>query len=265
MEPHEFLGKKVDYESSKAVIVPVHFASTTYTQNTAEAPRTILLSWNFEEYDVELGYNPSNIGIYPMVEVWEPSIEETMKRLNAVASKTIKDKKFPVFLGGDHSITIGITSAFDNITVICFDAHADLKEEYAGGKYSHGCVIKRVREKFPVIQFGVRSMDECEAKAAAKLKLFRNFDERIMDEINTDVYVSIDVDVLDPTVMPAVVLPEPNGMSWNELSSALKLIFERKNVVGCDICELSPIPGFATPNVLCANLAYKMIGYKFMK
>ncbi|MFH1143880.1 MAG: arginase family protein, partial [Candidatus Eisenbacteria bacterium] len=186
--------------------------------------------------------------------------------------------KFPLLIGGDHSITIGALEAlsrhWENPWVLQFDAHADLRDSYQGSPFSHACVMARARENFSCVQVGIRSWSEEED---ARLwehpeRVFpaseieenpRAAAARLEQVLGDPVYVTLDLDCLDPTCMPATGTPEPGGLGWRSLTRLLRLVAQRRHVVGCDICELSPIPGFVAPDFLAARLAAKMIAYVF--
>lgn len=269
METVEFMDRETSFKAAKALVVPVPFSSTRHTKGCEKAPREILQSFDMEEYDIELGYSPNSVGIYPLPEknFDRTKIEEAIEGITEIA-KTTKGK-FPVFLGGDHSVAIGTTAAFGDVTVISLDAHADLRDTYGGSKYSNGCVMRRISEKNRIMQFGIRTVAEEEREVIKKHEVYANVTPRELEsalsKAGDDIYLTVDVDVLDSSIMPATNYIEPGGLGWKELLGVIMIIFQKKNVVGCDICELSPIPGFNAPNVLCAHLAYKMIGYKFAK
>jgi len=270
LKPVEFMGRGVEYEEAGALIVPLPYASVPHTENTKNSPSEILLAWNFEEFDLELGYEPSSVGIYPLPERQYPC-EKGLAEIQKLASDIFDGNRFPIFLGGDHSITIPINSALKDVSIICFDAHTDLKDEYEGSRLSHMCVNRRISENNEVYLIGNRSVgrEEFDFIESSDVKAYGQLSKeelkQIIEKSDDDVYISIDVDVLDPSIMPAVTMPEQGGMSWQEMVSTLKVLFQKKNVVGMDITELSPVPNLIAPNALCAQLAYKCIGYKFNK
>ncbi len=273
LTPIQFMGTEMNFESSKAVIVPLPYSSVVHTENTVNGPMEILFAWNFEEFDLELGYEPSSVGVYPLPERQYVG-EKGFNQIQNLAERLFESKKFPVFLGGDHSVTIATTAGLKGLkdtSIICFDAHSDLKNEYEGSQFSHMCVNRRISEKTDVYIIGNRSIgkEELEYVKTTNVNAYGKLsgDElrEILDKSSDEVYISIDVDVFTPSVMPAVTMPEQDGLTWQEVIKTLKVLFQHKNVVGMDITELSPIPNFTSPNALCAQLAYKCIGYKFAK
>jgi len=159
--------------------------------------------------------------------------------------------------------------------VLQIDAHADLRDCYMGTKHNHACAMRRSLEFAPVTQVGIRSLSAEEAKAAPSLKTTMFYDatmrkdprwiDAVVETLADPVYITIDVDGLDPAIMPATGTPEPGGLSWYEILALLRATFTRRNVVACDLVELSPLPGLVAPNFLCAKLVYKMLTYKYAR
>lgn len=279
LEPYNFGGlEKQNYRSSKIVIVPVPYESTTYyISGTKEGPWAIInASRHMELYDIDKDKDISKAGIFTLEEL-EPSKnspKETSVRIENVITKILDDGKIPVMLGGEHSISLGSISAckkkyLRNLSVLQLDAHADLRNEFEGTKFHHGCVIRRVVDdlKLPVTQVGVRSQSEEEAnylKDSKKNNVFydkKYSSEEVIGTLKENVYLTLDLDVLDPSIMPAVGTPEPGGLDWDEVSSLIKEVSQNRKIIGADIVELSPIPGFISPDFLAAKLVYRIIGY----
>jgi len=277
LEPYNFGGlEKQDYKSSRIIIFPVPYSSTTYWKSgTEEGPQAIIeASRHIELYDLELKKDFRKIGIFTFKEL-EPSKEspkETIFRIKKVVEKVLEDGKFPLILGGEHSITVGAVLAFkekfSNLSVLQIDAHSDLRDEYEGTKYHQACVMRRVRElNLPVTQAGIRSMSEEEAQYIKKEKIKNIFSaaalpiEKIISSLKENVYLTLDLDAIDPSIMPSVALPEPAGLEWDKISSLLEKVAKSRKIVGADVVELSPIPGLDAPNFLAAKLIYKIIGY----
>jgi len=231
---------------------------------------------NMEVYDIETDSEVYRKGIHILPPIDEQSSPEAV--FQAVYKSTIellKTNKFLTFFGGEHSISIGIIKAFyqkhPNITILQLDAHADLRESYMGSKYNHACALHDASLNSNLIQVGIRSMDSCEKQFMNKEKCFFAEDMFANDEwteksirlMTDDVYITIDLDVFDPSIMPATGTPEPGGLGWNRTISYLKEIFKTKNVLGFDIVELAPIKNFKAPNFLAAKLYYKLLSYKF--
>ncbi len=204
---------------------------------------------------------------------------EMMAEIRRVTAAILEHDKFPIVLGGEHSITSPVVAAmagkYPGLSVLQIDAHADLRDTYMGTRFNHACAMRRVLEHARSTQVGIRSMSTEEAKAAPTLptRIFydvnmredKNWIEQVVDSLGEKVYITIDVDGLDPAIMPATGTPEPGGLSWYELLSVLRAVISARTVVGCDIVELSPLPGMAAPNFLCAKLVYKILTYQFKK
>ncbi|VVB73209.1 N(1)-aminopropylagmatine ureohydrolase [uncultured archaeon] len=266
-----FMNRNVTFEESRACVVPVPYATTSYTEGTRDAPEQILLNWNVEDYDLELGYAPCSVGIYPLPER-EYEGAEGLDLVRKVAKELFKFKKFPVFLGGDQAITIATAKAaadvFGDMTVIFLDAHSDMKAEFEGKNVTGMSVVKQLGD-MDTLQIGVRNIGSEELDDMSEKEAFNRITDKelatALSNASRNVYISIDVDVFDPSLMPATPMPEPDGYTWSEVIGLIRKIAARKNIVGCDIAEHSPIPGFTAPSIMCAQLAYKVIGLKFEK
>lgn len=231
---------------------------------------------NMELYDIETDSEVYRKGIYILPELTEKSSPEAVfKKVYEHTKVLLNAKKFLTFFGGEHSISIGIIKAFykkhPKITILQLDAHADLRKSYLGSKYNHACALHDASNHTNLIQVGIRSMDRSENQYLKKEKCFFaedifNKTDWINKSINlmTDkVYLTIDLDVFDPSIMPATGTPEPGGLDWNTTIKYLKKVFKRKNVLGFDIVELAPIKNNKAPNFLAAKLYYKLLSYKF--
>jgi agmatinase len=204
-------------------------------------------------------------------------MEEVIGEIRRVAAEIVSRDKFPVVLGGEHSITAPVVSAvaakYPGLSVLQIDAHADLRESYMGTPYNHACAMRRVLEHARATQVGIRSLSSEEAAAAPTLptQIFYDYNmrrhddwiERVVDSLSETVYITIDCDGFDPAIMPAVGTPEPGGLTWYEALALLRRVIESRRVVGCDIVELCPLPGNVAPNFLCAKLIYKILTYRF--
>jgi agmatinase len=229
-----------------------------------------------ELYDIETDMEVYKKGIHVLPKITENSSPESVFEI--VYNKTkqlLKTNKFLTFFGGEHSISIGIIKAFyqkyPNITILQLDAHSDLRASYLGSKYNHSCALHDANKNSNLIQVGIRSMDISEKQYLNKEKCFFAEDmyfsnDWIDDSIRLmtdDIYITIDLDFLDPSIMPATGTPEPGGIDWNKCITYLKTVFKEKNVVGFDIVELAPIENNKGPNFLTAKLYYKLLSYKF--
>jgi agmatinase len=276
--PAEFSG----YDSSRVAVLPVPYDSTTEWNGGAKnGPRSIIeASYYLEWYDLELEKELYSMGIHTLPEL-EPDFsgpEKMILKVREAVSALLGDSKFVVTLGGEHSISLGSIGAYaekySNCSVLQLDAHSDLRDEYLGTKYGHACVMRRVAELCPITQVGIRAIS-LEEKNFIGSKGFRPFFfdrgdielpiQKIIDSLGDKVYVTIDLDVFDPSIMSAVGTPEPGGISWHQALSLLKAVSEQRKIVGCDVVELSPDQGPAACSFLAAKLIYKLIGYSFLK
>jgi agmatinase len=269
------------FDQARAVILPAPVERTTsYGGGTKHGPREILqASSHMELWDEELGVDVHRAGIFTLPEMELPfgELDPLMAELRRVASEILRRDKFLVTLGGEHSITPPLVAAaaetYPGLSVLQIDAHADLRDEYMGTPHNHACAIRRTLDHAPVTQVGIRSMSTEEAEAAPSLATTIFYDhsmrrsadwlDRVVETLSDTVYITIDVDGLDPAIMPSTGTPEPGGLSWYEALALLRATIGRRRVVACDVVELSPIPGLMAPNFLCAKLIYKILTYRF--
>ncbi len=281
--PEEFSNK----DNSKVVIVPVPYEATvSYGKGTSKGPAAVLhASQQVELFDDELWVEPHKIGIYTHEAVnMDPVIgEETptaFQPLYDAISPIIESSKFPISIGGEHSLSLGAIKAcakrYPDLSILQIDAHGDLRKSYDGNPYSHASVAYHVYKALPqplITQVGIRNISQEEVtwleEDKPNINIFWarhqdrwNFHE-IIHTLSDNVYLTIDVDGLDSSVMPSTGTPEPGGMSWYHLIELIKVLCIRKNVVGADIVELSPIPNLHAPDFLVAKLLYKLIGYRY--
>jgi len=280
--PFNFCGLKDElagWEQARAVIIPVPYdLTTTYMPGTRQGPHAIIrASTQLELFDEELEKEPASIGIHtlPEVEVITSGPAEMIDRVESVAAQVVGAGKFPVLLGGEHSISLGMVRALKNkypdMGVLQLDAHADLRDSYQGSRFNHACAARRIQELCPLVQAGIRSITEEEwsfLKSSGVTTVFaRNMQSRdewlpkLIEKLPQKIYITIDLDVLDPAQMPAVGTPEPGGMSWYDLLHLLRLVSAQRHIVGFDIVELCPLPGNPGPDFLAAKLCYKLLGY----
>src|SRR6185312_13339505 len=254
--------------------------TTSYVPGTRTGPHEILVaSSHMELWDEETQTDVHSIGIATLPEIEFPfaTMEEVVAELKRVAGEIVKRGKFPVFLGGEHSITPPLVAAVAekhrNLSVLQLDAHADLRRDYMGTPHSHACAMRRTLEFAKTTQVGIRSLSTEEAEDLKSLNttIFYDYNmrndpdwmDRVVDTLNENVYITIDVDGFDPAIMPATGTPEPGGLGWYEGLTLLRRVIERRTVVGCDLVELSPMGGNVAPNFLCAKLIYKILSYRF--
>jgi len=270
------------WADSRVVIFSAPFGqSLTYRKGAENGPKTIIeASWNMELLDMDLGFEPCSVGIhtYPMPPPQSTSSFDSMSRWVYETAKKIFDAgKFPILLGGEHSVFLGIirraAEVHDDLTVLCLDAHADMRDQYEGNRFSHACAMRRCLELAPPVLVGVRSMstEEHEFLSQTHVPLF-TADRLLADEVAIDeliealsphVHLSVDLDVLDPSEMPSVGTPEPGGLSWYVALKILHRVARERKIVSADFVELSPIPGNIAPDFLAAKLIYKTIAYTF--
>ena len=280
--PGNFLSlppEQSEYATSHVVVLPVAYDSTTsYRSGTRDGPQAIIsASRHMEDFDDELGWEPCQAGIHtlPELEVNVDGPAETIDRVSEATAALAKDGKLVALLGGEHSLSIGavrgIQSSYPDLSVLYLDAHGDLRDRYMGSSYSHACTARRILEHCPVVHAGVRSLSQEEWKFSKEqsLPLFRwgpNSDAHdianaAITRLSPHVYVSIDLDVLDPALMPSVGTPEPGGMGWLDLLELLRVVASSRQIVGFDIMELAPQEGPHACSYIAARLTYKLIGY----
>lgn len=269
-----------DYEDSEIIIVPVPYDETsTWMRGADKGPDAILeASPNLEFYDVETASEAHLAGIHTIVPILEKETPE--KLVNAVYDKTLSlltENKFPVIIGGNHTVSIGAIKAFseyfENLSVLQLDAHADLRQEYEGSKFNHACAMARAREFAPIVQVGIRSMSVYEVPYADKDRIFYSHELyynkdlyiKAIDKLTENVYITIDLDVFDPSIMPSTGTPEPGGPAYIELIHFLRDVIRYKNVVGFDVVELCPNQTNKSPDFIAAKIIYQLLSYRFTK
>ncbi len=267
-----------DYSESGIIILPVPYDETsTWMRGADKGPDAILeASVNLEFYDVETSSEVHLKGINTVAPVLEKETPE--KLINAVYGRTLSllsDNKFPVIIGGNHTVSVGSIKAFsefyNNLSVLQLDAHADLRQEYEGSKFNHACVMARAAELAPVVQVGLRSMSADELPYAQRDRIFyshelyynKNLYEKAIDKLSENVYITIDLDVFDPSIMPSTGTPEPGGPDYFELLHFLRNVILKKNVAGFDIVELCPSQTNKSPDFIAAKIIYQLLSYKF--
>jgi agmatinase len=272
--PAEFARK----ETAKIILITVPYDGTSTWQKGAEkGPEAFLeASENMELYDIETDAEVYKEGIFLAAPVSENSTPEKMveKVYESTKSYLLK-KKFVTLIGGEHSISIGSIKAFnetyDDLTVLQLDAHADLRREYLGSTCNHACAMYEASKNTNLIQVGIRSMDKSEKRVMDMERVFfaheMDLDDYWMDNaidlMTNNVFITIDLDAFDPSILPSTGTPEPGGLFWNETLQFLKRVFNEKNVVGFDIVELCPNSQEKSSDFLAAKLYYKMLSYKF--
>ena len=279
--------KYATWKSSSFVVIPFPIdLTTTYVTGTRNGPGAIIeASGHMELFDEENKIEPYRAGIFVSTEIPMLTtgpiamLKELEKRMKAV----MRAGKFPILLGGEHSGTCGAVSAlkkkYEDLTILQFDAHADLRDTYLGTQWNHACVGRRIVDfGAKLVQVGVRSISEEEDRFLRKSETVKTFyasevrdnladvTRGIVSGLSGNVYISIDLDVFDPGIMPAVGTPEPGGLDWFEVVDILRDVMRSDcNIVGFDIMELSPLPGIVAPDFLAAKLCYRMMGWVLAK
>jgi agmatinase len=285
-----FLGADVaaTYDDAKVIILPIPYeATTTYRRGCKNGPDAILeASHQVEYYDEELDWETCrDVGIYThpaLADTRNQHIpaEEMLQVTQETVYKAVQDGKFAIALGGEHSITTGVVAAYrqaypdEPFTVIQIDAHGDLRNEYEGSIHNHACVMHRIMDMgLPTVQIGIRSIckEEADLIKEKHLIVFRareiatqpDWMERAIAAITTEkVFLTIDLDGIDPTLIPGVGTPEPGGLNWYALSGFLRGVFETYHVIGCDVMELAPVIDSVVSQFTAAKLVYKLISYQ---
>lgn len=269
-----------DYATARVAILPCPYEHTTsYGQGTAKGPAALLeASAQVELFDEELWTESHRVGIatLPAIEFGGKTGEAAIKLVAEKVSTLYADKKFPVVLGGEHSLSTGCimaaAKAFPDLTVVQVDAHGDLRETYHDTPWSHACIMKRVVDMgIPTVGVGIRAICEDEAQLIRENKLVRIFGHeldaggqwitRALTGIKGPVFLTFDVDGIDPTLIPATGTPVPGGLSWEQATAFLRTLFAKHNVIGMDFVELAPTPQSAVSDFAVAKLIYKAIGY----
>ena len=280
-----FLGYEANTKiKSKVVIIPFGLEKTvSYGRGTKNAPKEIIkASHQVELFDEELKKETfRNIGIKTLRPFKiKNSMQSAMKQLATINDHLLTKKLFPLVLGGEHSITSGsirpFVKKFKSLYILHFDAHADLREQYEGEKFSHATAIKRCLDfkNVKVVSFGIRNLSQEEMKFynknKKKIKIFWSSEKKKWKESeiikifkNKNVYITFDVDGFDSSLMPATGTPEPGGLFWDDVLPIIRNVCSVSNVVGADINELAPIKEFNSCNFLVAKLAYKLLSYVF--
>ncbi len=274
--------EKSRYETARVALLPVPFDKTaTYVRGAARGPSAIIAaSAHVELYDEDLGFEPCEAGLFTAdpVDAESSSPAELADLVERRVASLLDDGKYVVTLGGEHTVSVGAIRAHaarrGPLTVVQFDAHADLRDSYEeGGPYSHACVMRRAREVAPTVHVGVRSLAVEEAEYigrenipvawAHRIRDDPRWADRIFDAIGERVYLTVDVDGFDPSLIPATGTPEPGGFGWWEGLSFFRRLFAERRVVGFDVTELCPTAGLRASDFIVARLVYKLIGYRF--
>jgi agmatinase len=270
--------KYAHYENAAVLLQSIPFDGTSTWGKGADNgfPAFLEAAENMEVYDFETNSEVYREGIHILPELKDfTSPEEMFSSVYLKAKELLKTNKFLTFFGGEHSISIGIIKAFyelyKDLTILQLDAHLDLRPSYLGSKYNHACALHDASKNTNLIQVGIRSMDKSEVKYMNRSKCFladdihetKGWIQNAIELMTDKVYITLDLDVFDPSIMPSTGTPEPGGLDWYAVINFLRKVFSNKEVVGFDIVELAPKPQQKAPDFLAAKLYYKMLNYKF--
>ncbi|MEX2144140.1 MAG: agmatinase [Anaerolineales bacterium] len=272
--PEEF----TDYKTARAVVLPVPFDLTTsWMSGTSQGPRALIeASGYLELYDIETKNEVHRQGIFTDEAIEAANSEELNLSIYQRVRRHIQAGKFVVTLGGEHSVAFGSAKAhiehFPELSILHLDAHTDRRDEFEENKFSHACTLRRISElNDDIVSVGIRSLDVSELQHLDKKKLFYAEDifhsmdwvEQVVDLLQPNVYLTFDLDVFDPAIMPSTGTPEPGGMYWYQVLHLLRAVTQARNLVGCDVVELNPNAQDKAPDFLAAKLVYKILCYKF--
>lgn len=274
--PEEFCR----YERASIAILPVPYDGTsTWLKGSNRGPQALLdASANMELYDIETDSEVFKRGIVTTNPVSCPDDpEEMVTAVYKRASSILEEGKFIVGLGGEHTISVGLVRAvaekYPDLSVLQLDAHADTRDKYEGSRYNHACVMSRIGEICPYVQAGIRSMDSSELERLNRDRIFFAHemlkDSKVIPKMLTvltqNVYITIDLDVLDPSIMPSTGTPEPGGLDWYALIELIESVVREKDVIGMDVTELLPNPANRAPDFVAAKLVYRILSMVFAK
>ncbi len=281
--PYNFGGLSKEYSSyktAKIAVLPVPFDKTSsWVKGSAKGPGAIInASRNMELYDIETGYEVYTKGIFTAKEIIAGYSPDMIDKVFKKGNLLLNDDKFVVVLGGEHTVSLGSIKAhagcFPDMSILHLDAHSDMRDSYEGDKYSHACIMARAREVTDnIVSVGIRSMDSSELKKVIKGKIFyasairkqKGWINKVVENLSRNVYISIDLDVFDPAIMPSTGTPEPGGLGWYEVIDLLECVSKNKNIVGFDVVELCPSKYNKAPDFLAAKLIYKLLSFRFRK
>lgn len=267
------------YETAKMVVLPVPYDETSsWIKGSDKGPEALLdASVALEWYDIETQTQVYKKGISTALPITEKSSPELL--CNAVQERVttyLKDGKFPVTIGGNHTVSIGAiraaASQYADLTILQMDAHSDLRPSYEGSQLNHACVMYQASQLCPITQVGIRSMCEEELGLFKEDRIFyahaiagqTDWQQKALQTLSKNVYLTIDLDVFDPSVLPSTGTPEPGGLGYYEVLHFLRSVFAQYNVVGFDVVELCPNPNERASDFLAARLMYQLMTYKFL-
>lgn len=267
-------GYCLHYDNAEIAILPVPYDGTsTWIKGADKGPKAIIeASATLEMYDIEADLDLSKRGIFTLPAISEISSPEVMAKSVEESVKTqIQNGKFTVLLGGEHSVSIGAFKAYaekyENLSILQLDAHADLRPSYEGSEYNHACTMYKAQQYAPIVQVGIRSMCEEEKAYVHEDKMFfryqlrknKYWQEDVLKKLSSQVYLTIDLDVLDSAIMPSTGTPEPDGLLFNDVINLIEKVSAQKSIVGFDVVELCPNKENKAPDYLVAKLIYRIL------
>lgn len=275
----DFTAAETCYETAAMAILPVPYDGTsTWIKGADKGPEALLeASFNLEFYDIETDSEVYKKGIATLSPVLTDETPEAMsqeveRRMNEI----LTDGKFPVLIGGEHSVSIGafraMAARYPGLSILQLDAHSDMRDEYEGSSHNHACVMARAKELTDAItQVGIRSTAIEEKKNinperifyAHRIKKSTDWMEQVSRQLGENVYISIDLDVLDPAYMPSTGTPEPDGLDYRQVLELMEKVIREHHVVGVDVVELCPNESNKAPDFLAAKLIYQILSMKF--
>lgn len=269
-----------DNKRSKIAVLPIPYdATSTWIKGADKGPDAIVAaSANMELFDIETAFEVYRSGITTYAPLSCP--EEPEKMIQTVYTATheiLNEGKFPVILGGEHSITYPVVKAvsekYKDLSVLQLDAHSDMRDSYEGSPYNHACVMARVKDLCSVVQVGIRSMDIGERLNIDPERMVYAHEihqhgmplEKILNGLKKKVYITIDLDAFDPAYMPSTGTPEPGGLDWYQVNNLLAGVIAKRDIVGFDVVELCPSDTNKAPDFLAAKLIYRTLSMIFSK
>jgi agmatinase len=279
--PYNFGGLPVKYsayKNSNILVLPVPFDKTSsWIKGSDKGPQAIITaSRNMELYDIETCSEVYKKGVHTAKAITAVNARTMVDKVRQKVSNALMDKKFVVILGGEHTVSLGTIQAhaafFNNFSILHLDAHSDMRDSYEGDKYSHACIMARAREITEnIVSVGIRSTDSSELKNINKQNTFyastihhsKTWIKQVIKKLSQNVYITIDLDVFDSSIMPSTGTPEPGGLGWYGVLDLLEIVSKNKNIVGFDVVELCPSKSNMAPDFLAAKLIYKLLSLKF--
>ena len=273
-------GVTADPAAAAAAIIPVPYDLTsTWLKGADRGPSALLeASATIELYDIQTGSEPWKRGIVTLPPVLhDGGPEELAELVRAAAAAVLARGAIPVVIGGEHSVTIGAVEAaadaFPGVGVLQIDAHGDTRESYEGSTHNHACVMARARERCPIVQVGIRAVDSSEMPGLDPARVFwaheiaaredTNWMDEVVSLLPDNVYLTIDLDAFDPSLLPATGTPEPGGLGWYEMNELIRRVARNRRIVGFDVVELLPLPGEHASEFIAAKLVHRVLAEVF--